>query len=320
MSDTRPDRGTAVLNDALCHDIIGYCADAVVVVDTNQTIIYANNSAELMFGRSDDRFVGQPLEILIPKQAWAEHRSQANFYRDGDEPARFMESRSVPIHGVRADGSEFPVNISILKSNSGSNTAMVAIIRDATAQKELEEELQRLASTDPLTGILNRRTFLSRAEEECDRAQRYGRPLALAMIDIDHFKAVNDTFGHAVGDQAICHLANVISAGLRKSDIFCRWGGEEFALILTETDDQPALITAQRLRLSIEETPLLRDEIGEAPLQLRVSIGVGAFDPGEETLDAFIDRVDQALYSAKRTGRNKVCGIGDIAESALFSA
>lgn len=320
MSDTRPDKGTTVLSEALCHDIIGNCADAVVVVDTDQTITYANNSAELMFNRSGDSFVGQPLDILIPKQTRTQHRSQASSYRDGDEPARFMENRSVPILGVRADGSEFPVNISILKSNSGSDVAMVAVIRDVTAQKELEEELQRLASTDPLTGILNRRTFLGRAEEECDRARRYGRPMALAMIDIDHFKTVNDTFGHAMGDQAICHIADVISAGLRKSDVFCRWGGEEFALILAETNDQPALLTAQRLRLSIEETPLLRDEVGEVPLQLRVSVGVGGFHPDEETLEAFIDRVDQALYSAKRTGRNKVCGIVDIAESASISA
>ncbi len=320
MIDTRLDTSADVLKEALCHDIIENCADAIVVVDADQTITYANKSAELMFGRSDDGFVGKPLHILIPEQVRTKHRSLAISYRDGNEPARFMENRSVPIQGVRADGSEFPVNISILKSGSGSNVMMVAIIRDVAEQKKLEEELERLANTDPLTGILNRRTFLSRAEEECDRARRYDRPMALAMIDIDHFKAVNDSFGHVTGDQAICHVANVISSGLRKPAVFCRWGGEEFALILTETDDQPALITAQRLRRSIQDTPLVPDTAGDPPIQLRVSIGVGDFNPGQETLEELIDRVDQALYSAKRTGRNKVCAIGKISNKSSVRA
>ncbi len=302
----------SVRNDSLYLDIIENCADAVVVVDADQSITYVNKSAMAMFGHSNKAVVGKSLNILIPERVRDGHRSLTDSFRNSSEPSRYMQNREVSIQGLRANGSEFPVNVSILKSGGDSNTSLVAIIRDVTEQKKLEEDLKQLASTDPLTGILNRRTFLPRAEEEYVRAKRYGRPMSFAMIDIDFFKAINDTYGHAAGDQAICHVVDVISSGLRKPDILCRWGGEEFALILTETDEKSALITTQRLRRSVQDSPLLLDTVGETLVQMTVSIGFGGVQSIEDSLDDLFERVDQALYTAKNTGRNKVCAIGEI--------
>jgi diguanylate cyclase (GGDEF)-like protein/PAS domain S-box-containing protein len=320
VTDGTRDIDASDQNESLYLDIIENCADAVVVVDTGQVITYVNKSTAAMFGYSGEALIGKPLHILIPKRVRENHSTLTETFRDSDEPSRFMQNREVSIQGLRANGSEFPVNVSILKSGSGSNASLVAIIRDVTEQKELEEDLKRLASTDPLTGILNRRTFLPRAEDEYVRAKRYGRPVAFAMIDIDHFKAINDTYGHAVGDQAICHVVDVISSGLRKPDIFCRWGGEEFALILTETDEKSALITTQRLRRSIQDTPLVLGAENDEQVDMTVSIGFGGVQSGEDSLDSLFERVDQALYTAKRTGRNKVCAIGEISSEATDAA
>lgn len=315
LTDTQLSDDTDIQDAALYRDIVQNCADAVVVVSAeHQEITYLNKAAQAMFGRSNQAVIGKPLHILIPDRFRSNHFSLAASFRDSHDPARFMDNREVPIQGLRADGVEFPVSVSILKSYKGSDTALVAIVRDITEQKKLEDDLVKLASTDPLTGIYNRRTFLRRAEEECARAGRYGHPMTFAMIDIDHFKAINDTYGHAVGDRAICHVVNILSSGLRKPDILGRWGGEEFALILPETAQEPGLITAQRLKQCVENSPITCETEKSETIQLTVSIGLSGYNKDKEPLEALINRADQALYHAKRTGRNKVCAISDLAE------
>ena len=246
-----PDINATIQNATLLRDIIANSADAIVIADAAQVVTYINSSAESLFGHSCQEIIGKPIDILMPEQFRAAHRVSADSFRDSGEQARFMANRDGSIHGLRADGTEFPANVSILKSGSGPDAHLVAIIRDVTEQKRLEDELKALASTDPLTGVLNRRTFLAHAEAEYDRARRYGRPMTFAMIDIDHFKAVNDFHGHLAGDKALCHVAGILSSGLRSTDVLCRWGGEEFALLLAETDETSALIAAQRLRCSV---------------------------------------------------------------------
>lgn len=298
--------GIEIHDESLYRNIVENCADAIIVADADQRITHINKATEAMFGHPSRSIAGQPLDILIPDDIRTKHRSLAERFRNSGESAKYMESRETPIRGLRADGTEFPLNVSILKSGEGDNSMLVAIIRDITVQKKLEAELEVLASIDTLTGILNRRSFTVRAEAEIVRAQRYGHPIAFAMIDIDYFKRINDTFGHAVGDMAIRHAVNIISGGLRTPDILGRWGGEEFALILPETDTKSALITAQRLRSCVENSPFIQVKEPKNPVRMTISIGVAGFNTGEETFDELIDQADQALYVAKRTGRNKV--------------
>ncbi len=304
--------GQFQLHQALYRDIIDNCADGVVIVSADHIIAYMNSSALAMFGYAGENLVGQPLSMLIPREYRASHAALVDGFRDSQQGGRFMEGRRMQTYGRNSDGSAFPVSVSILKSGRGSTAALVAIVRDITEQKMIENELARLASIDPLTGILNRRTFLLRAEEECARSQRHKHPMAIAMLDIDHFKSINDRYGHAVGDRAIRHVADTVAARLRKPDVFGRWGGEEFALLLPDTDEDNALNLAQRLRQDVEQSPLGLEASHEPPLCMAVSIGVAGFEQCHASMKEALDRADLALYLAKGKGRNRVCSSSDV--------
>jgi diguanylate cyclase (GGDEF)-like protein len=164
----------------------------------------------------------------------------------------------------------------------------------------LLREKERLAATDALTGVMNRRSFVKYANREISRARRHGNALSLIFFDIDHFKRVNDTFGHAAGDEVLQCFVGVLQNRARDSDLTARWGGEEFVMLAPETTVESALRFAELLRQSIEAAKF--PVVG----QVTCSLGVAAWQPGED-LDAFCARADQALYRAKKEGRNRVC-------------
>jgi diguanylate cyclase (GGDEF)-like protein len=166
----------------------------------------------------------------------------------------------------------------------------------------LNAELLRLARTDPLTGVSNRRHFLELLTEEVSRGRRYRRPAALFMLDLDHFKRLNDGYGHDIGDRALVETARTVRRTLRTHDLFGRMGGEEFAGFLPETDFAEAVLVCERLRELIAAVDLQVSP----PTQLTASIGVIAFDPDTDTVDSAIKRADQAMYAAKQGGRNRV--------------
>lgn len=167
----------------------------------------------------------------------------------------------------------------------------------------VEEELRRWATTDSLTGMFNRRHFLEHSEREMQRALRYGRSMAVLIFDVDLFKTINDRFGHAVGDEALKTIAQVAAACLRETDVLGRLGGEEFGVLLPETDAPGAADLAERLRAAIAAAALTAN--GEA-VALSISIGVAMLHPSDTSVDALLVRADQALYRAKHAGRNRV--------------
>jgi diguanylate cyclase (GGDEF)-like protein len=167
------------------------------------------------------------------------------------------------------------------------------------------DKLERLAMVDGLTGISNRRHFLENAGAEWSRYQRYNRPLSLLMIDIDHFKSINDRFGHDAGDKALTHVAALCCEDNRASDVAARLGGEEFGLLLPETELDLAFLVAERLRLKVESAPLQVDGL---TIPLTVSIGVATALPAMGHFQALMKTADAALYEAKRSGRNCVVG------------
>ncbi|MEW6280700.1 MAG: diguanylate cyclase [Candidatus Eremiobacterota bacterium] len=172
----------------------------------------------------------------------------------------------------------------------------------ALENARLFQRVQRLATVDELTGVWNRRHFFELARREAARSQRSGAPLGVLMLDIDHFKKFNDSYGHAVGDAVLAEVAGRCHRVLRETDIFGRYGGEEFAAVLTDTGDEQAVrMVAERLREGVSERPL--DTAEHGPLQLTVSIGAAR---GEEDLEALLSRADAALYRAKAEGRNRV--------------
>ncbi len=172
------------------------------------------------------------------------------------------------------------------------------------AQEHLLAEVQAMATIDWLTNLYNRRHFFRLGEDEIVRARRYRHPISVLMIDIDHFKAVNDTHGHTVGDEVLAAIASRLLGGLRQSDIAGRYGGEEFAVVLPETDVTSATqIVAERLRDAIAARTI---DTARGPLQLTISVGVAGVDLEHEHLLDALGRADVALYAAKHGGRNRV--------------
>lgn len=168
----------------------------------------------------------------------------------------------------------------------------------------LNKKLEILARTDPLTGALTRRFFDELSGKTLKMAHRYCRPTAVMILDADHFKRVNDTYGHAVGDKVLQMLADVTRKTLRETDLLCRWGGEEFVVLLPESDLSGAINTAERLLGSVRETAVAVE--GASPIHVTLSIGISLVRPGEQELAPSIARADEALYRAKSLGRNQM--------------
>ena len=279
--------------------IVENVGDLVAVLDTQGRRLY-NNPAYLPLFREDDIRVGSDSFMQVHPED--RERVQEIFHRTvttgvgertefrfvlKDGHIRHMESEGRPVHD--ADG----------------NIAKVIVVsRDITARKRIESELLELATIDSLTGLFNRRYFLTQLAQELARMQRLeDQRAAVLMLDLDYFKRVNDSYGHATGDSVLKHFAGLLRSGLRKIDTAGRVGGEEFAIILPGASTASAGVYAERLRLKVEQSPLM---LGDKTIPLTVSIGVAAMEVGDTDADAALIRADQALYLAKEGGRNRV--------------
>ncbi len=178
---------------------------------------------------------------------------------------------------------------------------MYAVARDVEENKRLQAQLIRMSTVDQLTGVSNRGQGTIDLHREAERVQRHGGKLSLIMCDIDHFKQINDNYGHAVGDEALRHTCGVIEKQLRATDFLARWGGEEFVVILPDTDADGAVVFAERLREAVETSR------GPNDIALTLSFGVAEYDPEEDPEKGLLSRADRALYEAKEAGRNRVC-------------
>lgn len=271
--------------------------DPVVVLDGKGRIVDVNRAAEeiLQFQPYGD----VPLSLGT---LWASARE-----RHAEEFTRVF--LPVPADGPGAE-RPFEVTVTPLEGRTGDGR-VVLVLRDVTARDEMEQELrlahkelERLVNIDSLTGLANRRAFMEVLDGEIERADRYERPLSVVLLDLDHFKKVNDSYGHAAGDDVLRAAAEVLRSVCRDVDLAARLGGEELALILPETDREGARIVAERVRARIESTN------HEAPegstFQVTASIGVAWMVSGVETGEALLQRADKALYRAKSRGRNQV--------------
>jgi diguanylate cyclase (GGDEF)-like protein len=201
------------------------------------------------------------------------------------------------------DGRILERHSSVLWSSDHAYLGRVWFFRDITTHKKIETELVKLTRHDPLTTIANRRYFYERAAQELLRAHRYQTPLSIISIDIDHFKLINDKYGHAVGDKILKFICANIQCSLRSTELFARIGGEEFAILVPDIKLPGALLLAERIRHIVAEHKLLiRDE----EIGCTISLGVSALRQGKDTIDDCMNRADQALYKSKNNGRNQV--------------
>ena len=219
---------------------------------------------------------------------------------DGEHPRIEMEC---PL----TDAVEMPKTLLITKGQfaglDGTVQGVIGVATDITERKELERELHRLAVTDPLTGASNRRHFMASAFMETERAIRYDAPLSVIMLDIDFFKRVNDTYGHAIGDEVLKKVVEAARTTLREVDILGRIGGEEFAILLPETPIRRASAVAERLRRAVSGIII---SVPDGSLSVSASLGVAERQADETVFDLLLGRADRALYRAKEAGRNRV--------------
>ncbi|WP_033137158.1 sensor domain-containing diguanylate cyclase, partial [Aeromonas finlandensis] len=250
--------------------VVNSAYDGIISVSSESRIELINTAACEMFG-IDESYLGKRLETLLPQRFRANHEGYIQAFSHSPINSRPMHARASVV-GLRSDGSEFPLEVTIAKINLGQTTEMTAILRDISERARLVEELRVAATTDPLTGIANRRRFDELVNAEMQRCQRFGHTMSLMMIDIDHFKEVNDTFGHQQGDQAIMSLVNRIGKQLREVDMLGRWGGEEFIVLLPETSLELAWTCAERIRLAVESARHALS--GALEVTLTISIGI----------------------------------------------
>lgn len=286
--------------------VIQSAYDGIITVDSDQRICLFNAAAEEMFGYDCEEIIGQPLAILIPETHREKHEHQVRQFKGSPIQSRQMFERGGRITGLRKDGGTFPVEISISKIDVDGATEYTAVVRDISEQARLIDQLHNQAKTDQLTGLLNRRAFMERAAQEIAISHRYTHPLAVLMIDIDHFKRVNDQYGHDAGDIVLTAMARAGNGVLRKSDVFARIGGEEFAVLLPMTGEKEAFILAERLRETIDKGRFKMDWKKYDPIPFSVSIGVALLEADDAVIDDALKRADNALYTAKNTGRNRV--------------
>jgi diguanylate cyclase (GGDEF)-like protein/PAS domain S-box-containing protein len=214
------------------------------------------------------------------------------------------QTRTVEESFIRKNGDLLPVQLTVTAMRiDGKIIGVEVMFQDISERQRMEQELLRLATTDELTGILNRRRFFELGNAERNRVVRYNQPTGLLMLDLDHFKQVNDHFGHAAGDMVLTTFTDTVNGLLRGVDVFGRVGGEEFAALLPQTDIAGTLVFAERLREGIEglRIPALGD------VRVTVSIGATVLTAEDTSIEVALLRADCALYEAKSTGRNRVC-------------
>jgi diguanylate cyclase (GGDEF)-like protein/PAS domain S-box-containing protein len=272
--------------------------DGVVIIDREANYIEANDMACKTLGYSREELLTLNMQQVIAPEELA-----IQSLMDDRRAARkgMLIERTL----VRKDGTHISVEISARLLDDGS---VQAIVRDVTERKRAEEALHVMATQDALTGLLNRREMDRVLQEEVTRCRRYERPVSLLMIDIDHFKSVNDRYGHKVGDEVLRWIGGIFRSDVRSTDRVARYGGEEIVVILPETGDMEACRVAERFRSLVAAQPFTYTTPGGETLTIPITISLGVAElPGDAlTPDALVVAADESLYSAKRSGRNRV--------------
>lgn len=254
----------------------------ITITDVNGTIIYTNPVDAMIHGWSVEELIGQKSRIFGPREMWRAMTA---------EEIRRMGFLTRDTTNVRKDGTIFPVRLTsdIVRNERSEPLLIVNACLDLSGRRKVEETLLKLSITDALTGLFNRRYFQTKITEEVSRAKRVGYALSLIMLDLDDFKAYNDTLGHLAGDDVLTGVADIILGSIRKdTDTACRYGGDEFVVILPNSEEQKAVCVAYRIARRVLE------RFGE------VSVSVGVAGLGDNDLEKeLIHAADMAMYAEK---------------------
>ena len=282
--------------DAILNNVDAY----IFMKDKNRVFRYANSKFAQLYGLDTSQLVGKKdTEIMnsnIADDLWILDQKvfDSNQKQTGEEVVTTLEGEE-----KRYLTTKIPLTL-----NDGTRTS-IGISTDITELFMLKEELQRQAITDALTGLYNRRYFNDQCEREFSRCRRNTQTMSIIIIDIDYFKTINDSYGHPVGDLVLKQVSTIYKSCLRKENILCRIGGEEFAVLLPDTDRYAAQTLAERIRQEQENTHI--SGIQQALIKPTISLGVSSLLEQDNSYNDLLGRADRALYKAKQQGRNQVC-------------
>lgn len=294
----------------LAEAVLDSLTASICVVEPGGTIVAVNDTWRRFSreNKGENAFLGENY-LTVCKKAKGSGARAAHRFAEAIEKVLAGDGErfevEYPCHAPRQK-RWFLARVTPLRRKLDESKAPVAAIishQNVTDRKRLELKLRRLADTDELTGIANRRKFLTVASHLIEKTRSDDKPASLISLDIDHFKAINDTYGHATGDKVLCFVVDQLRRELRSVDTFARIGGEEFVILLPETDEWGAVMLAERMRTKIASA---RFSSAGAGISLTVSFGVTAIDPRGDDVDAALRRADAALYQAKNEGRDKV--------------
>ena len=294
MSDSARNKTVVTVISRISDRPIGNDACLVVIYGLDLGKKFNLDRPSLIIGRSSKADIQIDQESVSRNHCKIINTGKTIMLRDlGSTNGTYINDELVDEYVLR-DGDFIKIGRCIFKFLSGSNI-----------ENAYHEEIYRLTTIDGLTQIYNKRYFLETIEREMGRAQRYRRDLSLIMFDIDHFKKINDTYGHLAGDYVLKQLAAVIKSRIRREDILSRYGGEEFSIILPEIDTYNAMQFAEKIR-RLTEKSVFRFEDTEIPVT--ISIGVTSLTPDTTDPTEFVKHADEKLYEAKEQGRNRVVG------------
>lgn len=279
--------------------LFNYANAPIIVWNPETRITRFNYAFEYLTGYTTNEVIGQKLQMLFPEASRNESLNKTTNTLNGE----YWESVEIPI--LHKDGSIRTALWNSANIYAEDGTTVIATIaqgQDITKRKHLEEELRLEAMYDALTGLMNRRSMMENLKHEVHRSLRSKNVLSIVMCDIDHFKSINDTYGHECGDKILKQVADVLKGNTRKQDLVSRWGGEEFLILLPDTLLKNAKYVAENLRHIVQSKTLLYD--GQ---RVKISMSFGVSEYGfEATPDACIRKADSNLYEAKKKGRNMV--------------
>lgn len=307
----------AAAGEGLYQRIFEFAPDALLAVDAEGRIILANAQSEALFGYTRSELLGQTIEKLVPARYAARHAQHRTRFMSAAHSRQM--GAATELYALHKSGQEFPVDIMLSPMQADGRQLTLCVVRDIAERKAAQDALERkteelrrvhaelelLASHDGLTGLFNWRAFYEHAGQMLKIAHRRRENVTLLLLDLDHFKAINDRFGHPEGDRVLQAVAAALRETARGNDIVARHGGEEFVVVALGLSAEEGLAAAERLRAAVAAIENLKHPI-------TVSIGVATLPPQPNTqvdpraLAELLDQADQALYAAKNNGRNQV--------------
>ncbi len=278
--------------------VIESANDAIILADSKGAIISWNKGAQFIFGYQDKEVLGKKLQIIIPERFREAHQKGMKRYLSTGEPR--VIGKTVELQGLRKDGDEFPIELSLATWQEEGNFYFSSIIRDITERKQAEEKINQMVYRDHLTGLPNRHLLNDRLTQALDQANENKHIIGIMFIDLDRFKFVNDTLGHAVGDHLLIEVAKRIQACVGKMDTVCRQGGDEFIVLLPNTTSEDVTKSAQKIVDLFSHTIVLNeDEMFVTP-----SIGIALYPSDGRDIETLIKNADTAMYRVKEQGKN----------------